>query len=80
MADIPNAMANLQPDFREKKSVWCAGGSREPILWRCCQTNAPKHQYYFYEATKERHSLRAASLLSLNVLRFESDLCELNKL
>ena len=34
----------------------------------------------FYEATKERHSVRAASRLSLNVLRFESDLCELNRL
>ena len=50
----------------------------------CCQTNEPKHQYsidgYFYEITKERHSVRAASRLSLNVLRFESDLCELNRL
>ena len=34
----------------------------------------------FYEVTKERHSVRAASRLSLNVLRFESDLCELNRL
>ena len=29
---------------------------------RCCQTNEPKHQYlvdgYFYEITKERHSVR----------------------
>ena len=51
---------------------------------RCCQANEPKHQdsfgEFFYEVTKERHSLRAASLLSLNVLRFDSDLCELNKL
>ena len=50
----------------------------------CCQTNEPKHKYlvdgYFYEITKERHSVRAASRFSLNVLRFESDLCELNKL
>ena len=49
----------------------------------CCQTNETKHQYsldeYFYELTKERHSVRAASRLSLNVLRFESDLCELNR-
>ena len=49
-----------------------------------CQTNEPKHQYlvdgYFYEITKERHSLRAASRLSLNVLRFESELCELDDL
>ena len=49
-----------------------------------CQTNEPKHQYlvagYFYELTKERHSVRAASRLSLNVLHFESDLCELNRL
>ena len=50
----------------------------------CCQTNEPKHQYsfdeFFYEVTNERHSVRAASRLSLNVLRFESDLCELNRL
>jgi len=49
-----------------------------------CQTNEPNHQYSFdgfsYEVTNERHSVRAASRLSLNVLRFESDLCELNKL
>ena len=53
------------------------------ISWRCCQTNELKHQYlvdgYFYEITKERHSVRAASRLSLNVLRFEGDLCELNR-
>ena len=51
---------------------------------RCCQTNDPKHQYlvdgYFYEITKDRHSVRAASRFSLNVLRFKSDLCELNRL
>ena len=55
-----------------------------PLPRRCCQTNEPKHQHlvdgYFYELTKERHSVRAASRFSLNVLRFESDLCELNKL
>ena len=34
----------------------------------------------FYGVTKKRHSVRAASRLSLNVLRFESDLCELNRL
>ena len=34
----------------------------------------------FYGETKERHSLRAASRFSLNVLRFESDLCELIRL
>ena len=54
------------------------------VYQRCCQTNELKHQYsfdeYFYEVTKERHSLRAASRFSLNVLRFESDLCELNRL
>ncbi len=51
---------------------------------RFCQTKEPKHQYsfdeYFYEVTKERHSVRAASRFSLNVRRFESDLCELNRL
>ena len=58
------------------------GGSGSSV--GCCQTNEPKHQClvdgYFYEITKERHSVRAASRFSLNVLRFESDLCELNKL
>ena len=43
-----------------------------------------KHQYSFdgydYEITKERHSVRAASRFSLNVLRFKSDFCELNRL
>jgi len=56
---------------------------RKLARW-CCQTNGPKHQYsfdeYVYEITKERHSVRAASRYSLNVLRFESDLCELNRL
>ena len=54
------------------------------VLHGCRQTNEPKHQYsfdgYVYEVTKERHSVRAASRFSLNVLRFESDLCELNRL
>ena len=50
----------------------------------CCQTNEPKHQYsfdeYVHEVTKQRHSVRAASRFSLNLLRFERDLCELNRL
>ena len=50
----------------------------------CCQTYEPKHQYLvdgtFYEITKERHSVRAASRLSLKVQRFESELCELKRL
>jgi hypothetical protein len=49
--------------------------------YRCCQTNRLKHQKPwergFYEAIRERHSVRAASRFSLKVLRFESDLCEL---
>jgi hypothetical protein len=49
-----------------------------------CQTNQLKHQNPwergFYEAIRERHSVRAESRLSLNVLRFESDLYELNRL
>ena len=57
---------------------------RFEIAKGCCQTNEPKHQYlvdgYFYEVTNERHSVRAASRFSLNVERFESDLCELNRL
>ena len=51
---------------------------------RCCQTNERAHQYLvdgnFYEITKERHSVRVASRFSLKILRFESDLCELNRL
>mgnify|MGYP006960661845 FL=1 len=57
---------------------------RSKSLLRCCQNNEPKHDYsfdvYIYKVTKERHSVRAASRLSLNVLRFESALCELNRL
>jgi len=34
----------------------------------------------FYEVTKERHSVRAASRCSLKLLRFQSDLCEWNRL
>ena len=60
------------------------GAVRQTSPSRCCQTNEPKHQYlvdgYFYEVTNERHSVRAASRFSLNVLRVESDLCELNRL
>ncbi|MDA9990931.1 DNA methyltransferase [Paracoccaceae bacterium] len=47
----------------------------------CCQTNRLKHQKpeerAFYEAIRERHSVRAASRFSLKVLRVDSDLCEL---
>ena len=78
-----------QPDnvrmavIRGEGKHFCAGFDLSDISG-CCQTNEPKHQYsfneYLYEVTKERHSVRAASRLSLNVLRFESDLCELNKL
>ena len=54
------------------------------VTQRCCQTNEPKHKdsfdAHFYEVTKERHSVRAASRFSLKVLRVESDLCELNRL
>ena len=50
----------------------------------CCQTNEHEHRYLvdgnFYEITKDRHSVRAASRLSLKVLRFVSDLWELNRL
>mgnify|MGYP001458245067 CR=1 FL=1 len=45
------------------------------------QTNRLKHQKpgerEFYEAIRERHSVRAASRFSLKVLRVDSDLCEL---
>ena len=48
---------------------------------RSCQTNRLKHQKpgerEFYEAIRERHSVRAASRFSLKVLRVDSDLCEL---
>jgi hypothetical protein len=48
---------------------------------RWCQTNRLKHQKpgerEFYEAIRERHSVRAASRFSLNIVRVDSDLCEL---
>ena len=48
---------------------------------RCCQTNRLKHQKpgqrIFYEAIRERHSVRAESRFSLKLVRVESDLCEL---
>ena len=54
------------------------------LIIGCCQTNWLKHhkpgERVFYEAIRERHSVRAASRFSLKVLRFESDLCELNRL
>ena len=63
---------------------WYESPEYKECLEGCCQTKEPKHQYsfggFFYEVTNERHSVRAASRLSLNVLRFESDLCELNRL
>ena len=34
----------------------------------------------FYEAIRERHSVRAASRLSFKVLRFKRDLFEFNRL
>ena len=47
----------------------------------CCQANRGKHQKpverAFYEAIRERHSVRAASRFSLKVLRVDSDLCAL---
>ena len=47
----------------------------------CYQTNWIKQhkpwERAFYEAIRERHSVRAASRLSLKVLRVDSDLCEL---
>ena len=56
--------------------VW----NEQSFKW-CCQTNRLKHQKpwerEFYEAIRERHSVRAASRLSLKVLRVDSDLCEL---
>ena len=58
--------------------------AKKPPVKRWCQKNRLKHQKpwerEFYEAIRERHSVRAASRLSLNVPRIESDLCELNRL
>ena len=76
----------VRPNSRLCLKITCS--TLRPIIgfgkckWRCCQTNDPKDQYsiyaIFYAITKERHWVRAASRLSLNVLRFESNLCELN--
>ena len=42
------------------------------LLYRCCQTNRLKHQKpwerEFYEAIRERHSVRTASRLSLKLV------------
>ena len=50
----------------------------------CCQTNRLKHQKpeerAFYEAIRERHSVRAASRFTLKVVRVDIDFCELNRL
>ena len=52
------------------------------VVNRYCQTNRLKHQKpgerEFYEAIRKRHSVRAASLFSLKVLRVDSDRCELD--
>ena len=60
------------------------GGLGSKLPNGCCQTNQLKHQKpgerAFYEAIRERHSVRAASRFSLKVLRVDSDLCELNRL
>ena len=60
------------------------GTGMRRMWWRWCQTNERKHQKprerEFYEAIRERHSVRAASRFSLKILRVESDLCELNRL
>jgi hypothetical protein len=56
--------------------MWINGGAV-----RQTSTSVSIHmKAIFYGVTKERHSVRAASRLSLNVLRFESDLYELNRL
>ena len=76
-AEDPTATLRTDPPV-PKRFITCV----QAKWW--CQTNQLKHQKprerEFYRAIRERHSVRAASRLSLNVLRVESDLCELNRL
>ena len=66
---IGNSLDDLRREFIRFRAL--SGLSTER-----CQTNEPTHQYsfdeYFYEVTKERHSVRAASWLSLKVLSDKS--------
>ena len=70
--------------WQGKSNFYCThfqADSEEDVFKRWCQTNRLKYQKpwerAFYEAIRDRHSVRAASRFSLKVLRVESDLCEL---
>ena len=81
--NVPTS-GHIRSTQKHAEFAMAAGEMDDQDFTGCCQTNEPNHQYSFdgfsYEVTKERHSVRAALRLSLNVLRFESDLCELNRL
>ena len=76
--------AVLNPWYYAGKAPEITGTGIMRMWWRRFQTNRLKHrkrwELAFYEAIREHHSERAASWFSLNVLRVESDLCELNRL
>ena len=67
--DIPSVLASFKPrSFVLSEMV---------LSDKRAQASVIGVTILFYETTKERHSARAASRLSLKVMRFESDLCEL---
>ena len=59
---------------------WRCSGSRDGAVRQTSPSISIGLSNLFYKINNERHSDRAASRLSLNVLRFESALCELNRL
>ena len=65
------------------EALWAAflRYERSAIVTKICK-NRLKHQRpqdrVLFDEKRKRHSVRAASRLSLKVLRFESDLYELN--
>ena len=81
--NVPTS-GHIRSTQKHAEFAMAAGEMDDQDFTGYCQTNERAHQYVvdgnFYEITKERHSVRAASRFSLNVLRFESDLCELNRL
>jgi len=81
--NVPTS-GHIRSTQKHAEFAMAAGEMDDQDFTGCCQTNDRAHQYLvdgnFYEVTKERHSVRAASRFSLNVERFESDLCELNRL
>ena len=82
-----NSPVLLLLHYRTEAYLWRSRLVFNSAAWLsswCCQTNEPKHQYlvggYFYEVTKERHSVRAVSRIIVNVMRYGTDRRTLDKL